>query len=35
MNKNKCENKGCRNAYALTYLGKKICDPCWEKHCEG
>lgn len=34
MNKDKCETKNCRNEYDLTYLGKKLCDKCWEKQSE-
>lgn len=34
MNKDKCVTKGCRNDYAMNYLGKKICNDCWEKICD-
>lgn len=30
MNKNKCETKFCRGEYAINYLGKKLCDNCWD-----
>ena len=30
-NDNKCEIKNCRNEFALTYIGKKLCDYHWEK----
>ena len=27
----KCCTTGCRAEYALTYLGKKLCQRCWEE----
>ena len=32
--KNKCENKYCRNDWEVDYLGKKLCSECWEKKCD-
>jgi len=32
-NPNKCSTKGCKEEYALTIKGKKICWKCWSKLC--
>ena len=34
MKKDKCSTKFCRNKPALNYLGKRVCQECWEKICE-
>lgn len=32
--KNKCENKFCRNNFDITYLGKRLCQECFDKKCD-
>ena len=29
----KCSTKGCRNEHMLIFLGKALCEKCWQKHC--
>ena len=30
---NKCETDYCRNDWDINYLGKKLCNECWENEC--
>lgn len=31
---NRCVTPRCKSEPALTYLGKPLCQKCWERHCE-
>lgn len=31
MKKDRCEGYRCRNEFAVTYLGTKLCEECWLK----
>jgi len=36
MSDDKCDYPRCRNRLGsggISYLGKSVCDPCWDKHC--
>ena len=32
-NEEKCCTKYCRNVPSINYLGKLLCDECWQKQC--
>ena len=34
MTKEKCATKFCRGEIALTYLGKTLCQECYERICD-
>ena len=34
MSEDKCSTKYCRGEVALTYLGKPLCQECYEKLCD-